>query len=302
MKRILAILALSLLSTLAMARPLKIQIPFAPGFWGDIHARSLADYLSRNGHETVVINAQGGGSNVALDAAANDKDTTVITQAGAGFMALYQTYKNSPTAFDQIETVFPVGNNHWILYSAPGVKFTGPQSFNKTAFASSGVGSASHVFFSMINKHYNADMVHIPYKGSSAAALDVAAGRVSFMMDPATNQEKLNALGIQNVCVLLDKRSPLFPNIPTAKEIGIDTLTGQYSMTNLYYVVGSNFDPALKKELAVLIDRHNRQWSAVEYERKFGVGQPDSKTPDQYDRILKAHSTKFVELQTQFIK
>ena len=300
MKKLLLILTLSVASW-AHSQPLRIQIPFAPGFYGDIHARSLADYMTNHGIETVVINSTTGGGNLALDTVVNDHASRIITQGGAGFLSFYVNNRNR---YGDIQTRFfyPVGWNQWLVYSRPGLVFAGGKSFVNTSYASSGIGSSSHLYFAKISADLGANMVHLPYKGSAAAAVDVAAGRVDYMIDTTQALERLTGLGLQPLFILSHKRSEIYPRIPTAEQAGVSSLKNMYDYSNLYYIMNANFDPELKKKIVNLIQQHNRQFSPAEYEKKFGVKHPGSLDPDSVDTNLKKHFAHVRELQEKFLK
>jgi tripartite-type tricarboxylate transporter receptor subunit TctC len=300
MKKLLLTLCLAVCAW-ANAETLRIQIPFAAGFYGDIHARSLAEYMSAHGVETVVINSTTGGGNLALDTVVNDHASRIITQGGAGFLSFYVNNRNR---YGDIQTRFfyPVGWNQWVIYARPGLKFLGEKSFVNTSYASSGVGSSSHLYFAKINADLNANMVHLPYKGSSAAAVDVAAGRVDFMIDTTQALERLTSLGLQPLCILSDTPSELYPRLATAQQAGVKSLVNMYEYSNLYYIMNANFDPVLKKKIVQLMQQHNRKFSSTEYEKKFGVKHPGTLDPDRVDAKLKRHFEHVKELQEKFLK
>ena len=285
----------------AHSQPLRIQIPFAPGFYGDIHARSLADYMTRHGLETVVINSTTGGGNLALDTVVNDHNSRIITQGGAGFLSFYVNNRNR---YGDIQTRFfyPVGWNQWVVYGRPGLVFTGEKSFANASYASSGIGSSSHLYFAKISTDLDANMIHLPYKGSAAAAVDVAAGRVDYMIDTTQALDRLAGLGLQPLFILSNQRSQIYPSILTAEQAGVRSLKNMYEYSNLYYIMNANFDPALKKQVVGLIQQHNFQFSSIEYEKKFGVKHPGILNTDRVDSNLKKHFVHVKELQEKFLK
>lgn len=289
------------LLSFAAAETLRIQIPFAPGFYGDIHARSLADYLVKNGIDTAVVNSTTGGGNLALDTVVNDHNSRIITQGGAGFLSFYVNSRN-PYGAIQTKFFYPVGWNQWIVYARPGLQFAGEKSFSKASYASSGVGSSSHLYFAKISADLNADMIHLPYKGSAAAAVDVAAGRVDYMIDTTQAMDRLAGMGIRPLFILANQRSKFKPEVPTAEQVGVKSLLNMYEYSNLYYIINANFEPAHKAKIVRLIQQHNLQFSPAEYEQKFGVKRPESLNTDQVDENLKKHARHVMELQKQFLK
>jgi tripartite-type tricarboxylate transporter receptor subunit TctC len=248
-----------------------------------------------------VINSTTGGGNLALDTVVNDHNSRIITQGGAGFLSFYVNNRN-PYGDIQTRFFYPVGWNQWVIYARPGLQFTGEKSFTKTSYASSGVGSSSHLYFAKISADLDADMVHLPYKGSGAAAVDVAAGRVDFMIDTTQAMGRLVGMGLQPLFILADERSVLYPKLPTAKQAGIKSLLNMYEYSNLYYIMNANFDPALKEKIVRLMQEHNLQFTPNEYEQKFGVKRPARLNTDQVDVNLKKHAQHVMQLQKQFLK
>jgi tripartite-type tricarboxylate transporter receptor subunit TctC len=300
MKKLLLTLLL-LTTSWVSAQSVRIQIPYAPGYYGDTHARSLSEYMAKHGIEATVMNSVAGGGNLALDNVVNDHHSKIITQAGAGFLSFYVNNRN-PYGAIQLKFFYPVGWNQWVIYGRPGMKFTGTKSFARTSYASSGVGSSTHLFFAKISADLDADMIHLPYKGSAAAAVDVAAGRVDFMIDTTQALDRLVGLGLQPLFILADERSVIHPNLPTAKQAGVTSLLNMYDYGNLYYVMNANFDSGLRDKIVLLIQEHNLQFSPVEYEKKFGVKRPVRLTAEQVDVKVKKHAQHVMELQKQLFK
>jgi tripartite-type tricarboxylate transporter receptor subunit TctC len=93
----------------------------------------------------------------------------------------------------------------------------------KLTFASSGSGGAPHLageLFKMVN---GIDMVHVPYRGSGPAVIDVAGGRVDIMIDAVPSLKSMIEAGrLRPLATANDKRSPILPNVPTFKELGIN--------------------------------------------------------------------------------
>jgi tripartite-type tricarboxylate transporter receptor subunit TctC len=92
----------------------------------------------------------------------------------------------------------------------------------KLTFASSGAGSSTHLSAELFKSMAGIDVVHIPFKGSGQALIDVVAGRVSMIFDnmpsalPHIKGGKLRALGVTGL-----KRSPALPDVPTIAEAGV---------------------------------------------------------------------------------
>ena len=93
---------------------------------------------------------------------------------------------------------------------------------NDIQYASSGIGSTSHVGAALMESLAGIDMLHVPYKGAAPALQDVMGGRVPMSVDIITSSiqqvkaDKLRALAITSA-----KRSPQLPDVPTVAEAGI---------------------------------------------------------------------------------
>ncbi len=91
----------------------------------------------------------------------------------------------------------------------------------KMTYASQSVGSGGHISGEIVKSKNGVELVHVPYKGSPPALVDIVAGRIDFLFDPIitalpfAKDGKVRALGITS-----DKRSPLAPEIPTLREQG----------------------------------------------------------------------------------
>jgi tripartite-type tricarboxylate transporter receptor subunit TctC len=91
----------------------------------------------------------------------------------------------------------------------------------KLTFASSGAGSSTHLSAELLKSMAGIDVVHVPFKGSGQALIDVVAGRVSMIVDnmpsalPHIKGGKLRALGVTGA-----KRSAALPEVPTIAEAG----------------------------------------------------------------------------------
>ena len=93
---------------------------------------------------------------------------------------------------------------------------------NDIQFASSGVGTTSHVGAALIESMASVDMMHVPYKGAAPALQDVMGGRVSMSVDIITSSIQLVKTGkLRALAITSAKRSPQLPDVPTVAEAGL---------------------------------------------------------------------------------
>ena len=216
------------------SKPLRIIVPFAPGGSTDIFARLLGERMSHLlGQSVVIDNRAGAAGNIGADAVAKAApDGYTLLMATTGVMSINQAlYKNmsyDPTRdLDPVVFVASITNllivaSDSTLKSAADVLAMAKQSPGKLSFASSGAGSSTHMSAELFKAMAGVDLLHVPYKGSGPAMLDLIAGRVSLMFEnmpgavPHIKAGKVRALAQTG-----DKRSPALAEIPTVAEAGV---------------------------------------------------------------------------------
>jgi len=216
------------------SRPVRILIPFTPGGTNDILARLLAPKLGEALGQPVVISNRGGASGtIASDnvaKAAPDGYTLLlnsITTHGIG----PHLYTSLP--YDSVKDFTPiifVANLPLIMTihagraekSVADVIAFAKANPGKLSFASSGNGGAPHLAGELLQNVAGIKMLHVPYRGSGPAVIDVGAGRVDIMFDavpsllPMIQGGKLRPLAAASAT-----RNPVVPEVPTFAELGI---------------------------------------------------------------------------------
>ncbi len=244
MIRILLLLAFVFSSAVALspahaqerypAKGLKIIVPFAPGGSTDIFARLVAERLSASFSQPVVVeNRAGASGNIGADAVAKSPpDGYTLLMATTGVMAINNALFKS-MAYDAAKDFEPVifiasiTNVLAVPVDLPAKNVAelvalAKKEPGKLTFASSGAGSSTHLSAELFKSMASIDVVHIPFKGSGQALIDVVAGRVSMIFDnmpwglPHIKGGKLRALGGTGL-----KRSPALPDVPTISEAGV---------------------------------------------------------------------------------
>ena len=214
------------------SKPLRIIVPAAPGGTTDIASRLLADKMATElGQNIVVENRAGAGGIIgvqALLAAAPDGYTLMMGNIGPNAInyALYRSLSYKPEDMTPITTVI---SNPNVLVVNPAVPAktvgelvalakAGP---GKLSFASSGRGQSVHMSGELFRFKTGIDIVHVPYKGTGPALIDLLAGQVSMIFSslPSTmgyiRSGRLRALAVTG-----KQRSPELPDVPTMVEAG----------------------------------------------------------------------------------
>jgi len=214
-------------------KPLRIIVPFAPGGSTDIFARLVAERLAVSLAQPVTVeNRAGASGNIGADAVAKSApDGYTLLMATTGVMAINNAlFASMPydaaKDFEPVIFIASITNVLAVANDLPAKSVTelvalAKKEPGKLTFASSGAGSSTHLSAELFKSMAGVDVVHIPFKGSGQALIDVVAGRVSMIFDnmpsalPHIKGGKLRALGVTGL-----KRSSALPEVPTIAEAG----------------------------------------------------------------------------------
>ena len=301
-RRTLLALALSVAATGAAlaqdkypSKPVTLIVPQAAGGANDAIARVIAQKLTeQTGQSFIVDNRTGAGGNVGTVAAARAKADgyTLMLTADSSMVINPSLYKH--TGFDPVKDFEPVGTvatAGYVLVANPAfpAKNTADlialakQQPGKINIGSAGNGTLNHLIGEMLGKATGIDLVHIPYKGSSAAVTDLVAGQVQVSVQSLPSSiafirsGKVKVLGVVN-----PKRLPSMPDAPTIGE----TVKG-FGATPWYGVFAPAGTPRhivtqLNAEIAKALESKDVQ------ERLAGVGcEPYKSTPEQFAQLVR---------------
>jgi len=233
-----AAIACTLASTLCAAqeypsRPVKIIVPFAVGGPADIYARYLGARLSDSmGQPFVVENRPGAGAITGTDAAAKSTPDGYTLLLMSNAHTVNETlFPNKPYALMRdFVAVAPINYSDLMLVVNPTVAAGTLQEFialakaqpGKLNYASSGPGTPYHMAGELFKAMAGVDIVHVPYKESSAARTGVIGGQVEMMFDAVTTMnEQAKAGKVRALATSGKTRSAVTPNVPTVAEAGV---------------------------------------------------------------------------------
>jgi len=219
--------------------PVRVIVPFAPGASTDILARLAADELSRRlGQSFVVENVGGAGGTIGtLQVVRAKPDGYTIVAATPGPITI------SPVA--QKEIPYDVNTDLaavTMIAGGPGALVVRKDSPYKTlkdlvaagkakpgslSFGSAGVGAFSHLSSELFVSLAGIKAVHVPYKGTGPALIDLLGGRLDWCMEyfPAL-QKQIDSGELRALAVTTPERFPLRPDIPTMAEAGVPGYEG----------------------------------------------------------------------------
>jgi tripartite-type tricarboxylate transporter receptor subunit TctC len=216
------------------SKPIKMIVPLAAGSAVDVAARLLAAKMSQNmGQQVIVENIVGaagiiGASQVAKAA----PDGYTIGGFNDSILTMVPNL-NPNTPFNPVTDFVPVSrvaiiefsiavatNSPW--KSAADLVAAAKAAPGRYTYASGGNGSPQHMGGALFSAHTGINLKHVPYRGASQAAQDVAGGQVDITVQGIATVAALAKGGkLKLIGVMADQRHPEYPDTPTLKEAGI---------------------------------------------------------------------------------
>jgi tripartite-type tricarboxylate transporter receptor subunit TctC len=213
------------------SKPIKLIVPLAAAGTGDTLSRAVAEEMSRElGQPVVVENKPGAGGLVGTEmVAAAPADGYTMLAVSPSHVINPALYANKKT-YDPLRSFEPItvmAMTHQIIVAHPSVPVSNTQELidyarknpGKLNYGSAGTGSATHLNMELFRSMAGIELVHIPYKGSTQARQDVLSGQVQLAMDgllplqPLIKDGRLKPIGITS-----SKRAQTNPEIPTLGE------------------------------------------------------------------------------------
>ena len=219
-------------------RPVRIVVPYAAGGSVDILTRLLAQKLSEElGQPVVVDNKGGAGGNVGAQAVARGSyDDHCFLMASQSQLSInqfiFQSMGYDPAVdFKAIGLVAQTTNVIVVPSALPVTSFQGLLDYSKAhpgkvAYSSAGIGSTGHLLNELLKTTTGIDAVHVPYKGNGPAMQAVIAGEVQFNTDNMPQLlQQIKAGRLRPLAVTSSKRWFQLPHVPTTVELGFPSLT-----------------------------------------------------------------------------
>jgi len=265
---ILAILGLAATAPPAQAddaypsKLVHIVVPYPAGGGTDAIARLFAQQLGHSLGQTIVIdNRPGAGTLLAADIVAKaPPDGYTLLWVTVATLGISPAIYKAP-AIDPIKDFAPiaqVARATFVLVTAKALPVKTVADViayakarpGKLNYGSAGSGTPHHLYMEMFKQRAGIDVVHVPYKGSGPATLDLLSGQLSMMIDDVTPVAgHLDNGDVRLIAVAGDKRSPLFPDVPAIGE----TLPGFDLPVYQGLVAPAHTPPAVTAKLGALI-------------------------------------------------
>ena len=210
-----------------------LVVPFAPGGSIDTLARLAARYAGTTLGQTIVVDNRGGAAGLigAASVARSEPDGYTLLMASAAQVTI-PPWINRSLNFDPPRDLAPIAHladTPMVLIVAANSKMQSVGDFITEArahrggfnYASTGVGSISHLVMETLKLAADIDVVHVPYRGAAPALNDLQAGQVQAMFTSTASASPLVMSGkLRPLAVTTPMRSALLPDVPTMAEAG----------------------------------------------------------------------------------
>ena len=286
-------------------RPIRLIVPYPPGGNIDITARTIAPGLSEGlGVQIVVDNRGGAGGTIGSEAAAKaapDGYTMLMGSTGtlATAQALYPKLGFEPLkdfAYTSLVSIvplvavthpaFPVRNLKELIALAKSKP-------SRVTMGSAGVGTSNHLTGELFQTMTQTKLVHVPYKGSGPALVDLMGGQVDIMFDQVSSSiGHIQSGKIRGLAVTTLKRSTALPAIPTMDESG---LKGFEAMTGTGILLPAATPRAIVDRVYGALVKVLRQPSTRDSFARLGAEVVET-TPAELDRLMHSENVKWTKV------
>ena len=233
-------------------KSIRFIVPTTTGGGSDLIARSLgAKYAAAWGQQVVVDNRPGAGMTIGIDLVAKaspDGHTMIIVNPSHAINATLM----ARLPYDAVRDFTPItviATQAYAVVVAPSLPAKNIRELialakakpRELSYASSGPGSASHLATEMFSGMTGVEMIHVPYKGTGPAVLDLISGRVQLYINPllavigAVETGRLRVIAVTSA-----KRVNSLPEVPTVAESGVPG----YAATSWYMLLVPSKTPA----------------------------------------------------------
>ena len=285
-------------------KPVRIMVGANAGGGTDIIARMLAEKMGEAFKGSFVVDNKPGASNTIaadLTAKAPADGHTLLVATNTGQAIAPHLIKLS---FDPIKDLTPVG----LIVTVPNVLVVGANvpannvaelvtlmkaKPNDFKYASSGVGSTQHIAGEGFNLAAGVKSIHVPYRGSSQAHLDIIGGNVQIMFDTTSSaMGQIKAGKFKPLALTTATRSSELPQVPTLAEAGVSG----FEMSTWYGMFVTTGTPPevtqrLQTELAKILKMPD-----IQTKLKGLGGEPGNISPEQFAQLNRQEFTRFGDL------
>jgi len=215
------------------SKPLRWIVGTPAGGGSDILVRTVADQLSKQINQTIVIeNRPGGGTTIAAEYVARSAaDGYTLLAADTGTL-VFNTALFKKLSYKPMQDLAPVGMlAHFplLLVAGPNTGYTSAKAAidairanpGRLGYATAGIGSPHHMAMEFLKEQAKLDTPHVPYKGGAPSIQDIVAGVVPLgVVDSASSAGMRAANRLNVLATFTESRVAAVPGVPTLMELG----------------------------------------------------------------------------------
>jgi tripartite-type tricarboxylate transporter receptor subunit TctC len=309
-KKLLLLLLLSPLLALAQpypTKPVRMVIGFPAGGPADIFGRSLAQGMSAElGQQVIVENISGVGGVLGVERAVKspgDGYTLCLNSASPLVIAPFSLAKlpyDIKKDIALITTVVRVPEVLAVHPSLPVNSFAELIAYakanpGKVNFGSAGAGSITHLAGELLKAEAKLDLVHVPYKGAAPAVTDLLGGQVQMgIFDVPVLLSHIRSGKLKALAITSAKRAPALPDVPTTTETNYPNVNSD----NWYGLIMPSSTPAeIQKRVHTAAVAALKSAAVAEQFAKVG-GLASSSSPQEYAAFVAAEQAKWGRIIT----
>ena len=213
-------------------KPIRLVTPFAPGATTDVLSRLISEKMGANWGQTVVVDNRPGatgmiGTEIVAKSPPDGYTLVNVISTHVILRGIVKDARIDPVK--DFEPVILLARTPLALLVTNTMPVKTAQEFvtyakanpGRLGYGTSGIGSAVHLTMEQFKQRTGIDVQHVPYKGGAPALQDLLGGHVPVVMSGLfTATQAIRAGQIKALFVTSAKRSPLFPDLPTAEEVG----------------------------------------------------------------------------------
>jgi tripartite-type tricarboxylate transporter receptor subunit TctC len=287
------------------SRPMTLVIPFPAGGPSDVFGRYLAQAMAtRLGQSVVAENKSGAAGVTGVDFVAKAGSDAHIMGMMTASAAVIMQHLMPRMPYDPKKDIAPltlmarvqellVVNSKLGIDSFKDFVAAAKAKPGKITCGSAGTGGITHLAIELLKHEAGIDVLHVPYRGAAPATNDLIAGTVdSTLLDISVSLAHIRAGTVKALAVTSDTRSPLLPDVPTMRELGLPRVNSD----NWYALISPGE--------ALLANRQKIQATAVEALHSKDVveaylaqgGVAVGNTPEELAKFIAAEDDKWAEV------
>ena len=286
-------------------KPIRVVVPLTAGSASDVMGRIVADQLSQQlGQPVIVENRPGAGNTIGMSAVAKaEPDGHTLLVNSSTHTVTPATRSNLGFEMTDLAAIAPLGNMPVVMVFNPSKGYKTLADFvayakanpGKVNYASAGAGNSSHLNGERFRLAAGFDAVHLPFKGAPEAMTEVIAGRADFYFAPLVNALPLLKDGqLVALAVSGSSRASALPDVPTTVQAGIPN--SEYNFWAGLFAPAKT-PAAIRDRLATEMAKALASPAVSEKLKNLGA-DPMPLTPAQFEALVKQE----IETNTRLVK